>query len=588
MNHISFHLSHFSRFPHPSISLRIIPSYKLNVPATYVQPPNYVRHIKRIGDEIDPSIDYSIEDEDIAWINKNPRFAANPEAQGYLTHEAFETIINILERATGAHPREPAPLYGRADRSIMEVLQWPLNVANIIIPDVYDYWLAKREKLQKPLNRRYWPCTSSTDTNPHHVFRPRGTERYRLRRQHRKNDFESFRKMQQLRKEFGRARILLQLLQERERLREAELEIQKEIFEQTIYDLTTDGSKPRREVPYRHTLLFQHLLQQGRSVQEEELEETADSKLNLVVNRSLMRSGVGEGTGGLEKLKRDRKSEGGSSSLRKRSSSSRSGGGGGGGGDDDEEGEEKEKVEAPPVIIIPEGVPGPRVLCRPSWPSFMSSLPIRDVEASTQKSLSQYLDDLELKPDKPLIGFRCRNRVGRGGRIIVDRIPVYDDNDGDDYAGDSSSAPLHYKSGILDHSYSGSDYRNTKSHVYLEMGEPLRSYKISPNGELIMTPPPPTMSSISRSASSIVQANFSHSLLLSHLPVMCPPARSTYSTMLSAREHEIYNISDDEDEKVEWTRTRGGGAGSTRKASLFTQHEQDSGVQKRVKFYAQA
>jgi len=94
----------------------------MNVSASYVQPSNYVRHIKRIGDEIDPSIDYSIEDEDIVWINKNPRFMVNAEARSHLTHEAFETIINILERATGPHPREPVSLYGRADRGIMEVL----------------------------------------------------------------------------------------------------------------------------------------------------------------------------------------------------------------------------------------------------------------------------------------------------------------------------------------------------------------------------------------------------------------------------------------------------------------------------------
>ena len=34
-----------------------------------------------------------------------------------------------------------------------------------------QYWLKKREKMSKPLCRRYWPHTSSQDTNPYNVFR---------------------------------------------------------------------------------------------------------------------------------------------------------------------------------------------------------------------------------------------------------------------------------------------------------------------------------------------------------------------------------------------------------------------------------
>jgi len=51
-------------------------------------------------------------------------------------------------------------------------------------------------------------------------YRVRDKERYRLRRQYRKNDLDSFRKMQQLRKEFLQAKSIFQLMLEREKLGE--------------------------------------------------------------------------------------------------------------------------------------------------------------------------------------------------------------------------------------------------------------------------------------------------------------------------------------------------------------------------------
>ncbi|KAI9919579.1 hypothetical protein PsorP6_017780 [Peronosclerospora sorghi] len=69
---------------------------------------------------------------------------------------------------------------------------------NRVTCDVYAYWATKRQKLRRPLLRRFWPQTPLNDTNPHSVFRPRKKERYKLRK-HRKNDLEDFRKLQQLR-----------------------------------------------------------------------------------------------------------------------------------------------------------------------------------------------------------------------------------------------------------------------------------------------------------------------------------------------------------------------------------------------------
>lgn len=38
--------------------------------------------------------------------------------------------------------------------------------------------------------------------------------------------------------------------------------------------------------------------------------------------------------------------------------------------------------------------------------------------------MSEYMRELELKPDETPYKYRCRGRIGRGGRVVMDRIPV--------------------------------------------------------------------------------------------------------------------------------------------------------------------
>ena len=97
------------------------------------------------------------------------------------------------------------------------VLKEP-QLAAVLGPVIHAYWLQKRQKLGKPLLRRFWPATSPTDSNPHCVFRPREKERYKLRK-HRKNDVDAFRKLQQLRRDFETARDLCALARRRETVR---------------------------------------------------------------------------------------------------------------------------------------------------------------------------------------------------------------------------------------------------------------------------------------------------------------------------------------------------------------------------------
>ena len=97
----------------------------------------------------------------------------------------------------------------------------------------------KRTLNQKPLLRRFWPVTATGDINPHMVFRPRDelSIRGRLRR-NRKNDASAYEKLQAIKADFERLRVVLLNVKKREQLKLSLLEYNKELFEQQMFDKT--------------------------------------------------------------------------------------------------------------------------------------------------------------------------------------------------------------------------------------------------------------------------------------------------------------------------------------------------------------
>jgi hypothetical protein len=86
------------------------------------------------------------------------------------------------------------------------------------------------------------------------------------------------------------------------------------------------------------------------------------------------------------------------------------------------------------IRLIHDQVEGPRYVCNPHWPNFVQSLSYRnDMSTITgndyRNSSSSYYQDLEFKLDEygekllP-VKYRSRYRVGRSGRLIMDRVPV--------------------------------------------------------------------------------------------------------------------------------------------------------------------
>lgn len=328
-----------------------IGAYETDVPPTYRKPEAFVRHVRPTVEEIEVSVEYNLDGEDEAWLENHPRFGPKPpsffagdaaaaavaasanidgkviekvdsnnlenktlisaeskEAGGSsalrgegapeaeivpaekkkcpqcskpmdnddengleegdwfrpaLSFKGLEQMIDTLEKATGF---ETIITTSQAERLIIERIPQLLHVfgsgggdapnkgekkrkkndlnVRTVINEVYNYWVQKRSKLRKPLLRKYWPVTSTNDTNPHLVFRGREKEKYKLRKK-RQNDMDAYRKMKQLRKDFDQMRVLLELVRKRERINHCMVEMQLECFEQRMYDLTDTSGLPR-------------------------------------------------------------------------------------------------------------------------------------------------------------------------------------------------------------------------------------------------------------------------------------------------------------------------------------------------------
>lgn len=227
------------RFDIPTPIVTIVADYDQDVPATFVKPHTYVRHQPHLVDP-DQQLEYNLDVEDEEWLRQR----ASETLDGRRGPDAnmLERMIDLAEKETAR--RGGPPTLAQLEDLFFSRLQF-LSSDGKAVGDVRNYWLQKRTRLRKPLLRRFWPPTSIHDNDPHHVFRPREKERYKLRK-HRKNDLEAFQKMQQLRDDMLRARELLEKVLRREQRKRELVDYTREMLEQAVYDLTDSSGKPRR------------------------------------------------------------------------------------------------------------------------------------------------------------------------------------------------------------------------------------------------------------------------------------------------------------------------------------------------------
>ncbi|XP_064470691.1 enhancer of polycomb homolog 1-like [Ornithodoros turicata] len=156
--------------------------------------------------------DYDMDSEDEKWLNQQAK-------KMDINHNQFEEMMDRLEKGSGQQV------------VTLHEAKTLLKEDDDLIIAVYDYWLNKRLRTQCPLvpQVKTEKRDGSNTNNPYVAFRRR-TEKMQTRK-NRKNDEASYEKMLKLRRDLSRAVTLLEMVKRREKTKREHLHLTIEVFE---------------------------------------------------------------------------------------------------------------------------------------------------------------------------------------------------------------------------------------------------------------------------------------------------------------------------------------------------------------------
>ncbi|KAM8856089.1 LOW QUALITY PROTEIN: enhancer of polycomb homolog 2 [Spinachia spinachia] len=175
-----------------------------------VKVPKQLIHIQPLGLDCP---DYDMDSEDETLLNRLNRNMDIKPLQ-------FETMVDRLEKSTTPQ---------RVSLSEAKLL---LNEDDYLLKSVYDYWLRKRKTFRDPSlipHIKQEKRDGSTNSDAYVAFRRR-TEKMQTRK-NRKNDEASYEKMLTLRREFSRAVTTLEMIKRREKSKRELLHLTLEVVE---------------------------------------------------------------------------------------------------------------------------------------------------------------------------------------------------------------------------------------------------------------------------------------------------------------------------------------------------------------------
>ncbi|XP_018333423.1 uncharacterized protein LOC108742649 isoform X2 [Agrilus planipennis] len=185
-------------------------AYEKLYPANYKQPRQLI-HMQPFAMEQD-IIDYDMDSEDERWLmSQTQKLELSPLK--------FEEMMDKLEKSSG----QTVVTLNEAKALLKE--------DDDLIIAVYDYWLNKRLKTQHTLipQVKTEHRAGIALNNPYLAFRRR-TEKMQTRK-NRKNDESSYEKMLKLRRDLCRAVTLLELVKRREKIKREYVHLTIEVFE---------------------------------------------------------------------------------------------------------------------------------------------------------------------------------------------------------------------------------------------------------------------------------------------------------------------------------------------------------------------
>ncbi|XP_063257098.1 enhancer of polycomb homolog 2 [Prinia subflava] len=181
-------------------------------------------------------------------------FNLDNEQPDYDMDSEDETLLNRLNRKMEIKPLQFEIMIDRLEKAsssqlvTLQEAKLLLNEDDYLIKAVYDYWVRKRKNCRGPSlipQIKQEKRDGSTNNDPYVAFRRR-TEKMQTRK-NRKNDEASYEKMLKLRREFSRAITILEMIKRREKTKRELLHLTLEVVEKR-YHLGDFGGEILNEV----------------------------------------------------------------------------------------------------------------------------------------------------------------------------------------------------------------------------------------------------------------------------------------------------------------------------------------------------
>uniref|UniRef100_A0A6I8QQR7 Enhancer of polycomb homolog n=1 Tax=Xenopus tropicalis TaxID=8364 RepID=A0A6I8QQR7_XENTR len=181
-------------------------------------------------------------------------FNLDYEQPDYDMDSEDETLLNRLNRKMEIKPLQFEIMIDRLEKAssnqlvTLQEAKLLLNEDDYLIKSVYDYWVRKRKNCRGPSlipQVKQEKRDGSTNNDPYVAFRRR-TEKMQTRK-NRKNDEASYEKMLKLRREFSRAITILEMIKRREKTKRELLHLTLEVVEKR-YNLGDFGGEILNEI----------------------------------------------------------------------------------------------------------------------------------------------------------------------------------------------------------------------------------------------------------------------------------------------------------------------------------------------------
>ncbi|XP_071447247.1 enhancer of polycomb homolog 1 isoform X2 [Hetaerina americana] len=362
--------------------------------------------------------DYDMDSEDERWVNAQSK-------KMEITAIKFEEMMDRLEKASGQ------TVVTLQEAKILLKEDDDLTIA------VFDYWLNKRLKTQHPLIPQM-KCegrvgsggsagggsSASAASNPYLAFRRR-TEKMQTRK-NRKNDETSYEKMLKLRRDLLRATTILEMVKRREKLKRECLHLSIEIFEkrynaadfcgQLLAELMAKSTRPA----FAPLFSNQFGMNQNWANKVSSKEESMPRKEKRQYKKRKHKSGVGSarvsGLGMSQLLGSDASGVYGAGDTLSSEEEDRIGGHSPGGASPSDQDDETDTSEGRFVFRRKKycNYHAPLSGGLGNWPWCS-----REEGGMADRKYRYCLTSIT-KPQPQCIGF-ARRRLGRGGRVILDR-----------------------------------------------------------------------------------------------------------------------------------------------------------------------